>query len=45
LWRVDRALAAVVELVAALLVAAEIVILFSGVVSRYVFHLPLVWSD
>ena len=28
-----------------LLVAAEIVILFAGVVSRYVFDHPLIWSD
>ena len=27
------------------MVAAEIVILFSGVVARYVFNAPLVWSD
>ena len=43
--RVDAAMAAVVEFVAALLVVAEIVILFSGVLSRYVFQLPLVWTD
>ena len=24
---------------------AEIVVLFAGVVARYVFHTPLVWSD
>ena len=30
---------------AGVLVAAEIVILFSGVVARYVFNAPLVWSD
>ncbi|HWT18065.1 MAG TPA: TRAP transporter large permease subunit, partial [Variovorax sp.] len=34
-----------VEAVAALLVLAEICVLFAGVVSRYVFHAPLVWSD
>jgi len=28
-----------------LLVVAETAILFSGVVARYVFHAPLVWSD
>ena len=27
------------------LVVAEIVVLFAGVVARYVFHPPLVWSD
>ena len=34
-----------VEIPAALLAIAEIVILFAGVVSRYVFHSPLIWSD
>jgi tripartite ATP-independent transporter DctM subunit len=33
------------EVLAALLVVAETVILFSGVAARYVFHAPLVWSD
>jgi tripartite ATP-independent transporter DctM subunit len=42
---VDAWLGAAVELVAAALVAAEIAILFSGVVARYVFDAPLVWSD
>ena len=35
----------VVEIVAALLIAAEIVILFAGVISRYFLQQPLVWSD
>jgi tripartite ATP-independent transporter DctM subunit len=34
-----------VELAAAILVVVEIIILFSGVVARYVFDHPLVWSD
>lgn len=34
-----------VEYAAALLVAADVVILFAGVVSRYVFHRPILWSD
>ncbi len=38
-------LGAIVEIAAAALVAAEIVILFCGVVARYVFDKPLVWSD
>jgi tripartite ATP-independent transporter DctM subunit len=42
---VEAALGSIVELLAAGLVAAEIVILFGGVVSRYVFDRPLVWSD
>jgi tripartite ATP-independent transporter DctM subunit len=43
--RADRVLGGAVEAVAALLVLAEIGVLFAGVVSRYVFHAPLVWSD
>jgi tripartite ATP-independent transporter DctM subunit len=43
--RADRVLGGAVETVAALLVLAEICVLFAGVVSRYVFHAPLVWSD
>src|SRR5919197_401622 len=42
---VERALGLLVEIPAALLVAAEIVILFAGVVARYGFHRPLIWSD
>ena len=42
---VDRALGWLTEVPAALLVVAEIVILFAGVVSRYVFNKPLTWSD
>jgi tripartite ATP-independent transporter DctM subunit len=41
----DRALGWLVEIPAAMLVVAEIVVLFAGVVARYVFHTPLVWSD
>jgi len=43
--RIERALGVIVEIPVAILVAAEIAILFAGVVSRYVFHRPLVWSD
>lgn len=35
----------VVESAAALLVVADVVILFAGVVSRYVFHQPILWTD
>lgn len=42
---VEKGLGSVIETLAALLVLAEVVILFSGVVSRYVFHKPLTWSD
>jgi tripartite ATP-independent transporter DctM subunit len=41
----DSVLGAAVEFLAAALVAAEIVILFSGVVARYVLNHPLIWSD
>jgi tripartite ATP-independent transporter DctM subunit len=34
-----------VEIPAAILVVAEIVILFAGVVARYGLHRPLIWSD
>ena len=46
-WAValDSALGHLVEIPAALLVVAEIIILFSGIVARYVLHTPLVWSD
>lgn len=42
---IESTLGRLVEIPAALLVVAEIVILFVGVVSRYVFHRPLIWSD
>jgi tripartite ATP-independent transporter DctM subunit len=41
----DASLGSVVEALAALLVLAEIVVLFAGVTARYLFHAPLVWSD
>ncbi|MDB5879101.1 MAG: C4-dicarboxylate transport system permease DctM subunit [Variovorax sp.] len=43
--RIDRIAGTVVETIAAALVLVEIVVLFAGVVARYVFHAPLVWSD
>src|SRR5881397_957528 len=43
--KLDSLLGRFTEIVVALLVATETVILFAGVVARYVFHLPLVWSD
>src|SRR4029453_10492275 len=42
---VEHALGMLVEIPAALLVIAEIVILFAGVVARYALHRPLIWSD
>jgi tripartite ATP-independent transporter DctM subunit len=41
----ETCLGALVEIPAAVLVAAEIVILFAGVVARYGLHAPLIWSD
>ena len=43
--RIDRIAGTVVESIAASLVLVEILVLFAGVVARYVFHAPLVWSD
>jgi tripartite ATP-independent transporter DctM subunit len=45
LTSLDKILGALVEIPAALLVVAEIIILFAGVVARYGLHRPLVWSD
>ncbi len=45
LARLDAMLGWMVEMPAALLVLADIVVLFSGVVSRYVLQDPLLWSD
>src|SRR5437868_10249450 len=41
----EHALGMLVEIPAAFLVVAEIVILFAGVVARYGLHRPLIWSD
>ncbi len=41
----ERGLGAIVELAASVLVVVEVIVLFAGVVSRYVFHEPLTWSD
>lgn len=41
----DRFLGFASEVPAAILVFVEIIVLFSGVVSRYVLHRPLTWSD
>ncbi|CCD95468.1 putative TRAP-type C4-dicarboxylate transport system, fusion of small and large permease proteins (dctQ/dctM domains) [Bradyrhizobium sp. ORS 375] len=43
--RLEALLGLLVEIPAALLVVAEIVILFAGVVARYGLHRPLIWSD
>ncbi|MGU7769957.1 TRAP transporter large permease [Burkholderia sp. MR1-5-21] len=41
----DTLLGHLVEIPAAILVVAEIVVLLAGVTSRYLLHAPLVWSD
>jgi tripartite ATP-independent transporter DctM subunit len=43
--RIDGLLRLIAEVPAALLVLAEIVVLFAGVTARYVFHAPLIWTD
>jgi tripartite ATP-independent transporter DctM subunit len=45
LARAERALAFAVALPAAGLVVAEIVVLGAGIIARYAFHAPIVWSD
>src|SRR5215469_15093339 len=44
-WRLDAWFGLVLEFVASALVLAEVVILFAGVVARYGFRAPLVWTD
>jgi len=41
----NKVVGTIVEIPAALLVLAEVVVLLMGVTSRYVLHRPLVWSD
>jgi len=45
LTSLERILGTLVEIPVAILVVAEIGILFAGVVARYGLHRPLVWSD
>ncbi len=42
---VDMLIGQVVEFIGAVLVLAEACILFAGVVSRYVFNSPILWTD
>lgn len=49
-WRkavvgLNKALKPIVAIPAALLVVAEVIVLLVGIVSRYVLHAPIVWSD
>src|SRR5690242_19910131 len=41
----DQAIGVSCEVIGALLVAAEVLILFAGVVSRYLLDSPLFWTD
>jgi len=43
--RINAALVPLVEVPAALIVVAEIVVLLAGILARYVFHRPIIWSD
>lgn len=43
--RLESILGLAVEIPVAILVIAEVVILFAGVVARYGLHRPLIWSD
>ena len=45
LQKAEQWLGSIVAAAAALLVVAEIVVLFSGVTARYLFQKPLIWSD
>ena len=45
LAKIETRIGQTVALLSAALVSAEIVVLLSGVISRYVFHKPIVWSD
>src|SRR3954454_586239 len=46
-WAAPRILPHVplIEIPAALIVVAEIVVLLAGILARYVFHKPIIWSD
>ena len=45
LEQLNRIVGRLIEIPAALLVLAEVVVLLMGVTSRYVVHQPLIWSD
>ena len=45
LQKAEQWLGSIVAGAAALLVVAEIIVLFSGVSARYLFHKPIIWSD
>jgi len=45
LEKLNKVIGTLIEIPAAILVLAEVIVLLTGVTSRYVFHRPLVWSD
>src|ERR1700750_1240126 len=45
LQKAEQWLGSIVAGAAALLVVAEIIVLFSGVSARYLFHKPIIWTD
>ena len=45
LTTVDELFLGTLSAIAAVLLAIEIVVLFLGIVARYVFHHPLIWTD
>ena len=45
LRRLDRALGLLIAVPTAVLVLLEVVVLLGGVISRYVFHRPIIWTD
>jgi tripartite ATP-independent transporter DctM subunit len=45
LARIDAAIFMVAAMPAALLVLAEIAVLLAGIIGRYAFHSPIIWSD
>jgi tripartite ATP-independent transporter DctM subunit len=45
LARLDFFIALITEIPAAILIVVEMGLLFTGVVARYVFHRPIVWTD
>ncbi len=45
LRKIDHALGWLIAIPTAILVLLEIVVLLSGVIARYAFHNPIIWSD
>jgi TRAP-type C4-dicarboxylate transport system permease small subunit len=45
LKKLDRALGLLIAIPTALLVLLEIFVLLGGVIARYAFHSPIIWSD